>query len=258
MTEPAPIVQLLLTVQFQPAARSLTMLDWADFRKEFAVEYPIFSQVSRAGAMNPDPAVDVIDPPFGFPRMQMVTEDLTGTLFLQDDRMSLGWQRSAPLGVDPGYPGFQAMLDRSLVMLGRVLDFLERRAAETVHVAAAELAYTDAFAMLDADGRQRSLEDVFTCVRSNQDFVFNRVHLTYQRPLLPAEALSGNVQTTISGLLAAPTGEIVSNLQTVVRFDVSGADPDGLRGRFEAAHHVAEKIYATLVKPGASAISHPS
>lgn len=254
----APIVQMLLTVQFQPAAQSLTIIEWADLRALFEADFPVFAQVSRAGPMNPDPRVEQLTFAIGgegMPRLQLLSEDLAVVVYLQDDRVSVGWARRAPLDADPGYPGFDHLLGQLLSVLATVLKFIEERAVETVSLAAAEVVYDDAFLMHKGGARLRRLEDVFTCVRSMEEFAFNRLNLTYQRILLPEQdGLSGSVQTTIAGWNAPSPDEITSNLQTVIRFAIEGLDQEGLRVPFEKAHRLAHKLYDTLVKAEATAI----
>lgn len=258
MTRSPPIVQLMLTVQFQPAATSMTVLDWADLRARFSEDFPVFAQVARAGPMHPDPTVLTVEAPFGLPRFQLTSEDLSSILLLQDDRMSLGWQRTAPLEVDPAYPGFDATLNRFQIIFANMLSFVEQRSAETVRVSAGELAYTDAFLIMRNNEQIRPLEEVFNCVRSNQSFRFNQLSLNYMTVLEPGpHRIGGHAQTIISGFTPMPNGDIVTQLQTVVRF-VLEASPLNLKVPFEAAHDVSKQIYATLVNPDAPAISGAS
>lgn len=140
-------------------------------------------------------------------------------------------------------------------MVQEVITFFGKRATETVEPAAAEIVYTDAFLMIKDGVMLRTLGDVFRCVQSIEEFKFNRLQLSYQRLLKEDDdALTGNVQTTISGLVATASGEVVSNLQTVVRFDAGRVDADELDRRFRSGQQVAHKIYGTLVNPDACAI----
>lgn len=256
MTHPAPIVQLMLTLQFDPPAAGLTILDWADLRALFAAELPVFTQVARAGAMPATIEQTAFDVPFGTPRLHMASSDLSEMVMLQDDRVSVGWNRVASLFEDPAYPGFTATLERAKATFETVFKFLDSRSIDQVRPTTGEVAYTDVFITHQNEVQVRRLEDIFFCVRSIDQFRFSQVSLSYRKPLAIelGDEFDGIIETGITGLTPTAEGQLAANLQTVVRFVIADGSLPSIEDRFNLAHRQAQIVYSTLVKPDASAI----
>lgn len=256
MDDPAPITRLLLTLQFKQVLASLTILDWAELRALFAEDFPVFGQVPRAGPMPTTLGDAVIELGTGWPRLSMSSADLSRTILIQDDRVSFGWNRVAPLTADPEYPGFTAILSDMLAILSAITDFLKERALEVLAIRTGEVYYADAFIIAMKEKQIRQMQDVFSCVNSIPDFKFGNVRLHYQLPIV-AEldlGITGLSETVISGIFVDAEGLGVSLLETTVRFDVGDQTPEAISQNFKAAHDEASRLFSTLVKPEASAI----
>lgn len=204
---------------------------------------------------------DVDDLPFGLPRLQFASADLNWVVYVQDDRTSVGWARTTPLAQDPSYPGFSAVLEKALDIFNRVAFFHNDVSSSNARPAVAEISYTDGFDRYNEDGSKRSLQDMFTCFQSQDDFTFNKFNMVFHRALRLDEAngVTGQSQTVISGFHANPTGEAVVNLHTIVRFTVGDIAETRdsykeMQARFEAGHQVAKNIFQTLVKQDEAAI----
>lgn len=252
---PPPIVRLILTLQFQVAATSLTVLDLAALRALFESRFPVFHQVNRAGAMPIYPA-QAVEHPFGMPRLSMSVEDLSMSLLVQDDRVSLAWNRLASLEEDPSYPGFSKMLEYAQGLFKEVIGFVNANASEAVMASVGEVSYTDAFVVAKGGRITKNLGDVFTCVNSIPDFRFGQLSLTYWKVMETrgGDPIDGSSETQISGLTATAAGEAIVNLQTTIRFSLAGADKGEVERLFIGAHDAAHGIFSKLVKPGAAAI----
>lgn len=256
MTLP-PIDQVLLTVQFQPAVASMTILDWADLRDEFIEELPIFSQLPRAGAMPTKLDQVAMESPFGLPRLAMSSSDLSLMVMMQDDRISVGWQRTVPLDTDPSYPGFKSLLDNAVELVSKIVTFISMRAAESPQFVAGELAYTNAFVLQNEQGvRVRRLTDIYTCIAPIAVFPHHSMSIVFQRAMSKeaGDGFDGMSEMRISGALQAVGGQLVSQLATVVRFDFPPEPSFGISAEFELAHVEATRCFSSLVKPDAMTI----
>ena len=250
MNEAAPIVQLLLTTQFQQPAQNLTIFDYADLRDVYA-DHPVRRHVPRAGPMPVlQPTMQITEYLSDAPRLQFLTEDLQWEVLFQEDRLSVGWNRITPLDQPAEYPGFIAVLARFKEQRRRLAEFLVSKGGENVAAGVGEISYSDAFRFKKADGTTRRMEDLFANVRSVAEFTFSLVNLTYTRVIkgdYPA-----HVETNITGPGPDPSGELAAFLRTTVRFAVE--DEASLSTRFDHAHVAAQDVFETLVKPDAFAI----
>jgi uncharacterized protein (TIGR04255 family) len=251
MINAAPISQLFLTIQFEPAASGISVLDLAALRELFAAEYPVFGQIPRAGPMIYDPTEVTIEPNSGLPRLSFVNEDLALSIFFQDDRVSVGWDRTTPLNAEPNYPGFTATLERLQKTYDIVAAFLNDIGASTATASVGEVAYVDTFNLQKSDGQTLRLEELFTFYNSNQSFMFNQLNFLFRR--LWEEPIRGMSETTVSGFYSGPLGEMLVTLGTTVRFKINDED-EPFTEAFRAAHQVSNDIFTLLVKPDSYAI----
>ncbi len=250
MNEAAPIVQLLLTAQFQHPAQNLTVFDYADLREVYA-EYPVRRHVPRAGPMPVmQPTTQVTEYVSDAPRLQFITEDLRWEVLFQEDRISVGWNRTSPLDEASGYPGFTAVLDRFIQEWRKLSIFLKERGGDPIAAGVGEVSYSDAFRLLNKDGTEKRMEEIFNNVKSMEEFRFNLVNINYTK--IVKGAYPAHVETNISGPALDPSGERAAFLRTTVRFAVE--DEPSLTARFDHAHRSAQEVFETLVNSGAFAI----
>lgn len=250
MNEAAPIVQLLLTTQFQQPAQNLTVFDYADLRDVYA-EYPVRRHVPRAGPMPVmQPKTQLTEYISDAPRLQFITEDLQWEVLFQEDRISVGWNRTSPLDEKSGYPGFNAVLKRFIDELSKLSIFLIERGSDAIAAGIGEVSYSDAFRLKKTDGTSRKMEEIFSNIRSIEEFRFNLVNLNYTK--IVKGDYPAHVETNISGPALDPSGERAAFLRTTVRFAVE--DESSLNARFDHAHLSAQEVFDTLVNPDAFAI----
>lgn len=250
--ENAPVVHLLLTVSFSPPLDLLTIIDIAEVYGLFREEFPVFQQISRAGAMTLQSP-----PPLTFestglpPRVSFSTADLSYAVLFQGDRLSMGWTRTSPLGSAAGYPGFEVLFARFVAKMGILRSWLSERGSHAVPQVG-ELVYTDAFAQ-EAPTRSSALRpsDLFGVINPDISFPIDRIECSWVEPL-PSDQV-GFARASVNGPGLSPSGSKIFTLETTVTFDLSAVGWGGLGRAFEMAHGVGTDIFKRVVKPNALA-----
>jgi uncharacterized protein (TIGR04255 family) len=250
VNEAAPIVQLLLTTQFQQPAQNLTIFDYADLREVYA-EYPVRRHVPRAGPMPVmQPTTQITEYVSDAPRLQFMTEDLQWEILFQEDRISVGWNRTNSLENPSQYPGFTEVFNRFNKEFYKLSKFLLERGNDALKFEVGEVSYSDAFRLDNKDGSLKRMDEIFSNIRSIKNFSFNLVNLTYTK--IVKGDYPAHVETNISGPALDSSGERAAFLRTTVRFAVE--DESSLAARFDHAHLSAQEVFETLVNPDAFAI----
>ncbi len=242
-----PIAQLMLTVQFAPAAINMTVRDYANLSSVLGEGRPVFQQIGRAGPMPFDANDLLIDTASSAPRIQMLSETLGEQVLFQDDRITCAWNRVAPLDHDPQYPGFFHVFDQLDHSFDLMRQYLTDNGYGVIAPTVGEVIYTDAFAVADRANPRWKLEDVFSFYKSHEDFIFNDINLTFRKYYLTG--LTGHSETKVAGPFIGANGDALINLQTTIRFDLS--THEDTRSAFGLARDAARDIFDTLVKPTA-------
>lgn len=202
-----PVVTVMLTVQFEPALSSLTILDIARLFELFEAQYPVFTHVNRAGAMITDPRtitpggvieVNALD---RLPRVSFSSPDLGRAIFFQDDRVSVNWQRQSPLDEETDYPHFDGLLESLNSELDTLLSWLQTNQFPSVVPSVAEVAYSNAFNLQIGD-RRRSMSEIFTFFNNPRQAPMSAFNFAWSELVRPVE-YSG---TEITGVLNMQTG----------------------------------------------------
>lgn len=251
MTDNPPVIQVLITVQFEPALSTLNLLQAGELANQFIDRYPLFTQISRAGPMPAQFGVQSLEVNLGgMPRLQLVSSDLDYRVYLQDDRFSVGWSRTGLLDENPNYPGFPEVLSRIGDVASTVITFARENGFGEIKPTVAEILYEDGFSMVNADGENRRLKDVYQFL--SPDFVlptmgFNWVWAT------PLEGIEGHAELNASGVYADPTGVLQTHLQTTLRLDLAGMDWPEVSGACMIGRDNANRLFETVVNPKARA-----
>ncbi len=247
----APVVEMLVTVQFSPSLDTLSIIDMADLYGLFRSDFPVFSQVPRAGPMSFDPveAIVHIEQTGDQPRLSFASEDLSRLVVFQNDRLSFGWLRVAPLHNNPSYPGFQNIFASLVDALKRLQAWIAGRGLAPIKPRAAEVSYQDAFAIHNAAGEQTlPVSDVFNFI--NPDLKFPKFRFNYAWSELLPDDLPGFATVSASAPALVADGTEVMLLQTWASFN-PGTDWDALPDKFEAAHQAVLAIYHRVVNTAA-------
>lgn len=249
-TDGAPIVQLLLTLSFEPALPDLTILDLAELARLFNAELPVFRQYVRAGPMRTVPDDD--DTPdfqqmVGLPRISLATGDGGYQLLLQDDRISFGWMRTTPLSGSHDYPGFSSTFDNLMTKVAAVREWARARKID-IKPAVGEVVYTDAFLLSDS----RRLSDILTTL--NPAAMMSVVQFEYGWKQNWPTDREGFLEGSFAGPGLSPEGLPVASLESTGRFDIEG-DWAAVSQAFSEAHGVMTDTYKALVTDGARATS---
>jgi uncharacterized protein (TIGR04255 family) len=240
----APIVQLLVTVSFNPLP-DFSLLDLADVARLFQGTLPVFQLVNRVGPMPAVPSPDEVSPFIAnaIPRFALTTSDARDQLIFQEDRLSFGWSRTTPLGSEHDYPGFTSTLDQ----LRSHLQTLERWVTErgiALHPLVGEIVYTDAF----LPAADVPLSAIFTPLNPASARQVNSLQYSWQSDW--PGSLSGQLFGTIAGPALSRAGEVVMSLETTGRFALE----DGWASwdsAFAEAHQVMRATFESLVNPAA-------
>lgn len=243
-----PIVQLVLTIQFEPAAEQLSVFDVADLRGLFP-EYMLASEVNRAGSMyvtghDADTYQENVG---GLPRIQLMDIDLQWSIIYQEDRLSVAWHRITGLSDRADYPGFSPVLDRLVRSYARLERYLSDRGIPRIVPKRGEVAYSDAFRAIARGDKAFRLEDTFNNVRSIAEFAFSTYNLTYT--LVVQGDLDAHIDTNIFGPATSPDGQLVALMGTTVRFLIPNQSET--ESVFDKAHRRAQEVFTALVKPEA-------
>lgn len=169
----APIVQQLLTLQFEEPLPPLNALHIAAYCRSLGERFQRFEQGDPAGPMpyrlahldGREPAPVVVST---MPRIAVTSADGSRVLIFQNDRFSYGWQRTQALKFDPDYPGYATLRQEAADEFAQFCDQVERLIQRRPRIAVTELSYTDAIPDRDQDGTVRRLSSLFTFIATDQ------------------------------------------------------------------------------------------
>ena len=252
-TDNAPVVQLLLTVQFEPELTDLSIVDLADLFERYRERYPNFEQIVRAGPMSPDPITQTVTLAApAMPRVGFYTQARDEHVLFQEDRLSVGWQRVTPPGEPSGYPGFSQVEAQLMSEFDTLRSWLRDRFEVEIAPVVAEVSYTDMFPLHRGD---------VTLVENIGD-VFRFAEPGGERPILffsnswaePLGENGGHVQSTASGPLPQFGGLPGLQLESTARIDSRGPWST-LPRSLEIMHSHILEIFREVVKPEAYAKS---
>lgn len=240
----APIVHLLLTASFAPAIELLSIIDLAELFKLFEADYPVFQQLHRAGQMsaNAQTGTFMVENVSTSPRVSFTSADLSSFMFFQDDRFSMGWNRSTASDI---YPGFQAVYDQFERNLAIVNSWLSDRGSNVVPVVG-ELVYTDVFAMPPV-ALGDALSKTFTVMEPFGTFRTNSLECAWIESL--PEGGEGFARVKVAGPALSPAGEPVLMFETTISFNLAGFPWHNIHTGFEMAHGVGHDVFRRVVNP---------
>lgn len=242
----APVVQLLMTLAFQEAIVGIGLLELAEIAALYRDEFPVFGQIGRAGPMgiNPNEVAVMIG---GMPRISLSTGDARYNIFLQEDRLSFGWNRTSPLDSPHDYPGFSATYKRLKRHIERLSDWSSRR-GQTISPGVGEVVYTDAFQI----ARETNLGDIYALFAPTDELPVSAFTCSWNQPW-PSER-GGYVSGAIEGPVLSAEGVTTTTLETTARF-WSGGNWEACDAAFEEAHDAITSVFEKVVKPEARAKS---
>ena len=247
----------MLTAHFGPPLESLTMLDVAAIFEEFRPEYPSFRQIPIAGSMSVDaiPREEAVETivSSALPRVMMASADEEFAVFLQTDRISVGWMRQTPLSITATYPGFEEMRKRLDFELSRLQDWLRKNKFPDFAPDVVELAYNNAFDM-GTEERRRLISDVLTFFKNPRKAKMTAFNMSWIELMRPEETdasqLSGSIRVQ-SGPGLAPDGTHVLLFNMVASAAVKGQQWSGVGATFEEMHDRIVQIFSGSIQPEA-------
>jgi uncharacterized protein (TIGR04255 family) len=256
MPDAAPIKQVLLTVQFQPAMSQLNVLDLAAMRNVFADEYPLFNQVNRAGPMGYQPEVTTMQFALaGMPRLQFLEAQLSFEVMFQEDRISVGWNRTTPFSATSNYPGFEAVLARFESAIKHIRMFLVERGYPDPTPVSGEIAYTDVFVAADPQDFSLSLTKIYNIFDSNKPLVgMTGINMAWNSELAVPD-VEGYCRASVVGPEMLPDGIPAAITQMSAHFNVGDIGWEQTAQRFLAVRETLSGVFHTLVNPSSFAIS---
>ena len=246
-----PITQILMTVQFDPPAVSLNILDLAALRERFSEKFPVFNQVAPAGPMTYRienlTSVNIQAAP-ALPRLQLLTEDMSRQIMFQYDRISFGWNRISSLRDDAGYPGYETIFSEFMDIVRTVRDFANEKDAPHLRPIVGELTYTDAFYTDNSDGSPKRLSSIFN-VLNPLFHMQNSAFSTSWNNVLSGNGPEGFIQVVVSGGQKAIDGSNVAVLQTTGDFNLSDMSWDEISSAYNFVHKEIGDLFEKLVSP---------
>jgi uncharacterized protein (TIGR04255 family) len=241
----APVVQILLTLSFEPSLTDLTVLDLAELAHLYRAEFPIFQQLVRAGPMTlaSDEQQPNLTGLMGLPRIAMSTSDSREHVYLQNDRLSYGWTRTTPLGSAHDYPGFTAVKTKLFELINRVQSWAAEREI-AIEPSIGEIIYTDAFLLRSG----QRLSDFYTLFAPTGTFTVDEVEHAWEASWPSDSDRKGVTSGKIQAPALSPEGDPVTTLEAIVRFEITG-DWNVCDAAFVEGHGVVTDVYERLVKP---------
>ncbi|WCP71585.1 TIGR04255 family protein [Sphingomonas hankookensis] len=246
-----PIVQLVLTVSFEPALDNLSIIDLADLFRQYEREFPIFQQVNRAGPMSANPFEMKLEVG-GLPRMMFASPAMDWQVAFQNDRLSVLWARTKPMDQAPDYPGFTAVADRFAIALGMFKRWLEDRGLALPKPSVSEVAYVDAFPIIAAaSGRQLKMSEIIRTINPALKFPMTSLEHRWTEPL--RDGRDGYALVEITAPIALADGTSALGFDTTVRMSANG-EWDAVGDCLEYGHSVALEIFDRVVNQDTGAI----
>lgn len=236
----APITQIALTVQFGPPVSPLNPLELAAAITQFSNEFPNFQPVNRAGPMPVEPNVQQVEFQVNAAmRTSLSSADGQWSLLFQEDRFTLGWNRTAPLQGDSGYPGYAHVLQKALNGWSQLHPLLSRN--QMIEPLVLELVYVDAFRA--ADLKDGELSSLFTIMNPGFEAKMVQCNLSWMEPIADA----GIISTQIAAPAGIDNGSDVIQLQNTARIRASGSW-DSLEHDFNRLHDTVLASFKNLVR----------
>lgn len=240
----APIVQVMLTLQFAPPLSNLDPVTVADVFNAFRAEFPVFEQVARAGPMPVDPDVLEIPNPLGSPRNSFLTDDRSKAIMFQDDRFSFLWQRKP--GSDLEYPGYDAIVSEALAHWRKIEKIAVVRSAHALMPLVGEITYTDQF-LLSQQSPAQQMAAIFAPLDRQFSTDARRVQVSYSEAAGP----DGFYEVQIVGPvpIPEPIGEskLCAQMQTIGRFPIRDSW-DGVSAGFNRMHDHVKSAFTHVVR----------
>lgn len=242
----APVVQLLMTLAFNEPIVGIGLLEIAEIAGLFRDEFPVFGQIGRAGPMgiNPNEVSVMIG---GMPRISLTTGDARYNIFLQEDRLSFGWNRTSPLDSPHDYPGFSSTYRFLRQQISRLSEWAAKR-GQLISPGIGEVVYTDAFQL----NPETHLGSIYALFAPTGQLPVSAFTCNWTQPW-PSER-GGYVSGTIQGPGLSPEGLTTTTMETTARF-WSGGNWEACDVAFEEAHDAITSVFETVVKPEARAKS---
>lgn len=246
MQDSAPVTQLMVTVQFQPFLSGLNVVHLAEIRSLFADSHPIVNSIGRAGPM----AARLGEPPFGaagmLPRLQLLKADLSGSILVQDDRISLSWDRTTSLADPDLYPGFEAIFAEFTDASTKIVSYLASAGMAQVSPRVGEIIYTDRIQTGSPEGDAKPLSSLFAFLNPSCDIWPESYNFTWQYPFSIME-IEGYIMCILQGPEILPDSQRAANLQSIGSFDLAGCTWRDMERRFLAVRSTIGELYQKLV-----------
>lgn len=242
----APVVQLLLTLSFQSPLVGIGIIELGEIASLYRDSFPVFSAIKRAMNMGTDP--NEISVTIGTtPRISLSSGDARYNIFIQEDRLSYGWNRTSPLDEPHDYPGFNASYATLRRHISRLSDWAAVR-GQSLSPAVGEVVYTDAF-VLPSDG---AVDHIYANLVPPPEYNASSFSSAWTRDWPGSR--SGYVQGIIQSPAISPEGVATTTLESTARF-WSGGNWDACDAAFEEGHAAITNVFETVVKSSARAKS---
>lgn len=246
LADHAPVVELLLTTSFTPSPRPLSVPEMANLFNLFEAELPLFQQVQAAGPMSfnfGEVFVQVGPEPT---RIRFASPSSGRAFLFQNDRMSYGWNRIAPLSGKSGYPGFENILSEAIEKWSVVRDWLKSEVQTIVEPAVLEVSYADGFMLNVKDGQTIGLGSSLAAISHDHLVDALNYQHSWSRPLTSE---TGFATYSISGPQLAPDGSTAEVMTSVGLFKPE-AGWSGLRNQFLNVRQELGRAFQSLVNSG--------
>lgn len=246
----APIVQVLITVQFEQSIPPMNALQIASYCQSVSDRFKIFEQGEPAGPMpyrhaqlegREEPPVVVST----MPRIGLKSADQTRVLLFQNDRFSYGWQRVAALGSDPEYPGYEVIRNEAEREFESFVEACLRIVHSRPSIRVAEIAYTDALPDRDIDGSTRRLSSIFSFLDPEGPLrIIRGYDYSWNEELEPEGILSVRAYGPV-----ITEGDVTAALlTTTATFEQYASDFSGVVAELNMAHDRSLSVFKSVIR----------
>lgn len=245
-----PLVQMLMTLQFQPALNRVSVFDLAGVMAGFRQQFPTASEVPAAGPMvysfsQLDGSEEVPFDATTTPRLKLTNPDTHETLLFQHDRMSFGWVRGGGIDSDHDYQGFDHSYERLMEIFFELQERIAQYLEISVSCVAGEIAYTNALPLDDEDGTRRKLSTIFTFLNGTRSFEMRGWEFAWNEVL----SHDGILAVKAEGPAVIPGNKEAGILSLTATFPVATLDEDELKRQFTDHHDQVYSTFQRIVYP---------
>lgn len=214
----------MVTAQFAEPLPNFNIIELGRLAERFLEEFPTFNQINPAGPMPTNIAQltgleEMRAPVANFPRLKFDTLDGQFTLLIQQDRLSISWQRSPDENGKSVYPGFEDILKT----LMRSIDNLNSHVDQDIVPFAGEIAYSNFFETSSENGKIK-LSSIFSLIEAVEDPIHMNGFTFSWNEILDEE--NGAIQVSIGAPSISPTPEsfVLLELTGIKAFSQDAAD----------------------------------